>query len=323
MTDVDPANRSRESAPPFPPPGLAERLERVLPPENLKAFLEDERTRSGTCFRVNTLKSSVKTILERMNHASIHCTPSEWCDEAIVADAPVRRLQEVPGWEEGDFHIQSASSIAAALVLDPKPGEWVLDLCAAPGSKTSHLAALMKNEGRLVANDLSRSRAHRLRAVLKLLGARATVRVGPGERAGLREPETYDRVLVDAPCSGEGMMRRGQPETWSNWKPKTPARLSSRQKSLLHAAIDAVKPGGTVVYSTCTFAPEENELVINRALDVYEGRIRLEPIELDLPGRLPGCLGFKQKPLPARPEVVRLAPPEMDGFFIARFLKTG
>ena len=78
-----------------------------------------------------------------------------------------------------------------------------------------------------------------------------------------------------------------------------------------------------MVYSTCTFAPEENELVINRALDVYAGRIQLEPIALDLPGRLPGCLDFKGKSLPERSEVVRLAPPEMDGFFIARFLKTG
>ena len=323
MIDLDPASLSPESAAPFPPPGLADRLEQLLPPKNLKAFLEDQRTQRGTCFRVNTLKSSIQSVVDRMQQASICCTPSAWCGEALFAETSVRRLQEVPGWKEGDFHIQSASSIAAGLALDPKPGEWVLDLCAAPGSKTSHLAALMKNEGRLVANDLSRPRTHRLRAVLKLLGARATVRIGPGERAGLREPETYDRVLVDAPCSGEGMMRCGQPDTWSNWKPRTPARLSSRQKSLLHAAIDAVKPGGTVVYSTCTFAPEENELVISRALDVYEGRIQLEHIPLDLPGRIPGCLNFKGKSLAERPEVVRLAPPEMDGFFIARILKTG
>ena len=323
MNPAEPARSADRRDGGFPPVGLGERLEELLPPENLAALLEDRRTPPGTWLRVNTLKSSIDAVVDRIRDASIECAPSSWCPEAIVAEAPVRRLQEVAGWADGDFHVQSPSSIAAGLVLDPQPGEWVLDLCAAPGSKTSHLAALMGNEGRLVANDLSRSRAHRLRAVLKLLGAEATVRVGPGERMGLREPETYDRVLVDAPCSGEGMMRPGQPETWSNWKPRTPTRLSSRQKSLLHAAIDATRPGGTIVYSTCTFAPEENELVIKRALKVYEGKLHLEPIPLELPGRVTACSRFREKRMPDLPEVVRLAPPEMEGFFIAKLVKTG
>ena len=118
-------------------------------------------------------------------------------------------------------------------------------------------------------------------------------------------------------------MSAEDPRSYSTWRPRVPARLSSRQKSLLHSAIDAVKPGGTIVYSTCTFAPEENELVVERALKVYEGRIRLEPIEVALPGRIPTCREFKSKVLPERPELVRLAPPEMDGFFLARFQKLG
>ena len=118
-------------------------------------------------------------------------------------------------------------------------------------------------------------------------------------------------------------MSAEDPRSYSTWRPRVPSRLSSRQKSLLHSAIDAVKPGGTIVYSTCTFAPEENELVVERALKVYEGRIRLEPIEVELPGRISTCREFKGRALPERPELVRLTPPEMDGFFLARFQKLG
>ena len=310
-----------EDDPVFPPPGMLERLADVLPEQNLLAFLNHSLERRGNWLRVNTLRSSVEEVVGSLNRASINSRISTWCPEAVYAEENTRVLQEIGGWDRGAFHIQSPSSIAAGLALAPKPGERVLDMCAAPGSKTSHLSAMMQNEGHLVANDLSKTRSHRLRAVLKLLGATAEVRVGPGERIGRREPESYDRILVDAPCSGEGMMRAADPKTYSRWRPKTPSRLSSRQKSLLHSAIDALKPGGTLVYSTCTFAPEENELVLERALKVYEGRIRLEHIELDLPGRIPNCRSFKGKRLPDRPEFIRLAPPEMDGFFLARLQK--
>ena len=300
---------------------MIERLGEVLPESNLEAFLDTARRVRGTWLRVNTLRSSVERIKQQLTRASVEYTTSAWCPEALLAQGSVRAVQQLGGWDQGAFHIQSPSSIAASLALDPRPGESVLDMCAAPGSKTSHLAALMNNEGRLIANDLSKARSHRLRSVLDLLGAKATVRVGPGERIGRREPETYDRILVDAPCSGEGMMNAEDPRTYARWKPKTPARLASRQKSLLHSAIEALKPGGTIVYSTCTFAPEENELVVERALKVYDGRVGLETIELDLPGRVPACRQFKGKALPERNEYVRLAPPEMDGFFLVRLRK--
>ena len=321
MADPDARRQQQAGETGFPPPGLVERLAEVLPETNLAAFLGGVRRQEGTWLRVNTLKSSVEQVRASLGEVGIACTTSSWCPEAIHAEGTIRTVQEVGGWNRGFFHIQSPSSIAAVLALDPRPGERILDLCAAPGSKTSHLAAVMDNTGHLVANDLSKNRAHRLRSVLELLGAKAEVRVGPGERIGRREPETYDRILVDAPCSGEGMMSARDPRSYSTWRPRVPSRLSSRQKSLLHSAIDAVKPGGTIVYSTCTFAPEENELVVERALKVYEGRISLEPIEVALPGRMPACREFKGKVLPERPQLLRLAPPEMDGFFLAKFRK--
>ncbi|MCH2144109.1 MAG: RsmB/NOP family class I SAM-dependent RNA methyltransferase [Phycisphaerales bacterium] len=307
-----------EAGPAFPPPELLARLKTVLPEDRLDAFLHDSTERRRPTIRVNTICSDIDTVRGELEEAGIKTTPVEWCPDALRCDADSRSLQETPSWRSGSFHIQSLSSMATAPMLQPEPGERILDMCAAPGSKTSHIAALMRNEGTLVANDLSRSRMHRMRAILDQLGARVTTRLGPGEQIGHREPDSFDRVLLDAPCSGEGMMKSDDPKTWSGWRPNTSKRLGSRQKSLLHSAIDAVRPGGVVVYSTCTFAPEENELVLQRAMKRYEGRIELEPLPLEIPGSLDPIESWNDKALPDLRHARRLAPPGMDGFFIAR-----
>lgn len=311
--------RSDESAqPPFPPPELLERLREILPKDRLAAYLDAASVQRTASIRVNPLRTSLDAVITQLQEATIGFEPLDWCEHALQTDATARRLQELPAWDDGGFHIQSLSSIATTLVLDPLPGEHVLDMCAAPGSKTSHIGALMRNSGRLVANDLSRARMHRLRSVLGHLGVEAELRTGPGEKIGHREPGTFDRVLVDAPCSGEGRMRADEPDSHANWTRNRPKKLSSRQKSLLHSAIEAVRPGGIVVYSTCTFAPEENELVLSRALERYGDHVRLETIETELPGAMAPLKEFKGRSIRAMPEAIRLAPPSMDGFFIAR-----
>ena len=307
----------------FPPPELLERLEVVLPADRLQAFLQGATEDRTVTIRVNTLKSDHESVRRELTLADIMTTEVPWCPEALMTNTTARALQETESWQNGFFHIQSLSSIAVSPVLDPRPGERILDMCAAPGSKTSHIAALMNREGELVANDLSKARMHRMRAILDKLGVEATVRVGPGDQIGRREPTSFDRVLVDAPCSGEGRMRADDPKTYANWRRSVPRRLGSRQKSLLHSAIDAVKPGGVVVYSTCTFAPEENELVLARALDRYRGRLELEPLPLTIPGGLQPLESWKDKALPDLHLACRLAPPAMEGFFIARLRRTG
>ena len=307
----------------FPPPELLERLEVVLPADRLQAFLHGASEDRTVAIRVNTLKSDRESVRRELKLADIMTTEVSWCPEALMTNTTARALQETESWQNGFFHIQSLSSIAVSPVLDPRPGERILDMCAAPGSKTSHIAALMNREGELVANDLSKARMHRMRAILDKLGVDATVRVGPGDQIGRREPTSFDRVLVDAPCSGEGRMRADDPKTYANWRRSVPRRLGSRQKSLLHSAIDAVKPGGVVVYSTCTFAPEENELVLARALDRYRGRLELEPLPLTIPGGLQPLESWNDKALPDLHRACRLAPPAMEGFFIARLRRTG
>lgn len=300
------------------PTELFERLQEILPPQRLEAFFTSANSPRHVSIRVNTLEADSTGVQRRLEEAGTELRTVEWCTDAFLTDTTARALQDTADWQRGGFHVQSLSSIATALVLDPQPGERVLDMCAAPGSKTSHLAALMRNDGELVANDLSRARVHKLRAVLEHLGAHARIRQGPGEKIGRREPAAYDRVLVDAPCSGEGRIRHDEPASWESWRRSIPRRLSSRQKSLLHSAIEAVRPGGVIVYSTCTFAPEENELVLQRALERYSDRIELDPLPLQIPGALAPVSTWNGKPLPDMALARRLAPPQMDGFFIAR-----
>ena len=307
----------------FPPERLRERLQQILPEERYEAFLDQALLPRRSHVRVNTLRSGVQEVREDLDRMGIEHAPLSWCDHAFATTSEPRALQRSELWKSGGFHIQSPSSIATSLVLEPEPGERILDMCAAPGSKTSHIAALMNNEGELVANDLSKPRMHRMRALLELLGAQAQVRRSAGEQIGRREPVSFDRVLVDAPCSGEGRMRPDDPGTYENWRPKVPKQLGSRQKSLLHSAIEAVRPGGVVVYSTCTFAVEENEMVLARALKLYEGRIEMQPLPIELPGAMTPCMEWQNRALPDMPEARRLGPPEYDGFFIARLLKTG
>jgi 16S rRNA (cytosine1407-C5)-methyltransferase len=184
-----------------------------------------------------------------------------------VCNGTIREIQEVPSWNSGGLYIQAASSMLATHALQVEPEMRVLDMCAAPGSKTSQLAALMNNQGMLVANDRSRKRLYRLREILQTQGAtNVEVLCGPGERLGQSHADCFDRVLVDAPCSGEGRFRMDRPIRLSRWRMQEIHTLAKLQEQLLVAALRCVCVGGIVVYSTCTFAPEENEFVIDKVL---------------------------------------------------------
>src|SRR3989338_1429965 len=171
----------------------------------------------------------------------------------------------------------------SVLALDPQPGEKVLDLCAAPGSKTSQIAAQMQNSGLLLANDVRMDRIRILAATLERCGvSNAVITKNDGVALCARLAEKkfkFDRILLDAPCSGEGTLR-SSPKTFIMWNPKVVHNLSRMQKKLLAFALKCLKKGGTLVYSTCTHAPEENEGVINFALTNFP--VKIETINLPL-----------------------------------------
>ncbi len=211
----------------------------------------------------------------------------------------------------GAFYLQDASAMAPVAALDPRPGERVLDLCAAPGGKSGQIAARLNGRGFLLSNEIEFSRARILLGNLERLGvANAFVTSASAEALARALPAFFDRVLVDAPCSGEGMFRR-DPEAASQWNPDAPAGCAARQTAILNDAARMVRPGGKLVYSTCTFNRLENEGTVREFLRAHPD---FEPDAFDLPGvgaSQDGCL--------------RLWPHriEGEGHFLARFTRKG
>lgn len=171
-----------------------------------------------------------------------------------------------PWHHAGVFYFQEASAMSAVTALDPQPGERVLDLCAAPGGKSTQIAGRLKGQGLLVSNEIIPSRAKILLSNIERMGVRnAAVTCEQPERLCTALRGFFDRVLVDAPCSGEGMFRR-EPVALTEWRPELPEACANRQLAILQSAKKAVKGGGLLVYSTCTFSPEENEGVVDAFL---------------------------------------------------------
>ncbi len=201
----------------------------------------------------------------------------------LDSDAGVR-----PAHEAGAYYIQEPSAMTAAAALCPRPGERVLDLCAAPGGKSTQLAAMMGGKGLLVCNEPVPNRAQVLSRNIERMGVKNAVAVcALPEELSPRWLEFFDKILVDAPCSGEGMFRR-HPETREEWTPAAPAGCNRRQTRILHHAAAMLRPGGRLVYSTCTFNAEENEGVVEAFLRAHPD---FHLVPFSLPG-LPDCGGM-------------------------------
>ncbi len=300
------------------PREFLDRMRLILSGDALDAAIMPRAEPAVTAIRLNPLRGDPEATLAHLSARGIAFTRVPWCPEAVLAHTSVRELQQLPSSSDGDFHIQSLSSMAVTLALDPKPGESVLDLCAAPGSKTSHIAAMMSNRGRLVAVEASRPRAFRLKEVLRTLGAHAEIHVARGERWARANRGGFDRVLLDAPCSAEGRILAGDKAAAADWSIAKIRRLASSQKSLLHAGIEALREGGTLVYSTCTLAPEENELVLERALERYGDAIDIVDTHLASSLGVRALASWMGRELPASIQHARRLVPPLEGFFIAR-----
>ncbi|MDR0405299.1 MAG: RsmF rRNA methyltransferase first C-terminal domain-containing protein [Clostridiales bacterium] len=214
-----------------------------------------ERTRG---LRVNTLKISKAEFTALQGSPA---APVPWCDSGLYAEDGVpARLS--PLHTAGLFYMQEPSAMAAAIAVSPGETDRVLDLCAAPGGKSTHLSALMRNNGVLVANEIVPKRAKILSENIERLGVtNAIVTNEAPERLCAKFEKYFDKILVDAPCSGEGMFRKN-PAAAEEWSPALARICARRQLLILESAKSALKDGGELVYATCTFAPEENEGVV-------------------------------------------------------------
>lgn len=259
--------------------------------------------------RLNPLKSDFETLQKSVPVRLLPTPFSPLCFYAGELEKP----GSLGAHHAGMFYSQEPSASSAVTVLAPQPGERVLDLCAAPGGKSTQIAGLLKGEGLLWANEIVRSRANVLLSSLERLGVRNAVisSCHPQKLCeGLRG--YFDRVLVDAPCSGEGMFRR-DPDAAAQWSPESPAACAQRQMAILDSAALAVKEGGVLVYSTCTFSEEENEGVARAFLKAHP-EFEAEPVDVS----------FGRPALDDNPCARRIFPMDGgEGHFVAKFRRTG
>jgi NOL1/NOP2/sun family putative RNA methylase len=261
-----------------------ERYREIIP--NFDYFCEILRQPLPSVVRINTLKIDKSILLNRFDTAGISYACMKWHPFGLRLEVP--RPGKMIEYMLGYIHVQEEISLVPPFVLDPKPGEQILDLCAAPGSKTTQISQSMSNQGLLIANEPSLSRISSLRSNCERLGA---INVAITRYDGRRFPDhKFDRVLVDAPCSSEGMARKDQ-NVLSRCSLQRSLDLQAIQVGLLKRAIQLTKPGGVIVYSTCTFAPEENEAVVDNVLCQLGGQVRLEKVSI--PG-LDGCFGLSE-----------------------------
>ena len=247
------------------PEGFLARMKNLLEENEYEAFLSSYGQERLFSLRVNTLKTDREFFMKLVSKERASDAPSlvpvPWEQDGFYYSEKWRPGR-LPWHEAGMYYIQEASAMAPAVLCGAQPGERILDLCAAPGGKSTKLAASLRGRGLLVANEIHPDRARVLSANIERMGVRnAVVTNETPQRLASRFPVFFDRIVVDAPCSGEGMFRKEE-EALLNWSMENVYRCANRQEEILEEAASMLRPGGTLIYSTCTFAPEENEAVI-------------------------------------------------------------
>ncbi|MEZ8102626.1 16S rRNA (cytosine(1407)-C(5))-methyltransferase RsmF [Vibrio bivalvicida] len=296
-------------------------IESILPNHlNMDDFVAACQRPLRKSIRVNTLKISVDDFLARAKSKDWQLESVPWCSEGfwIEADETDIPLGNTAEHMSGLFYIQEASSMMPVSALFNQDDKFnsVLDMAAAPGSKTTQIAASMDNQGVLVANEFSASRVKVLHANIERCGVRnAALSNFDGRVFGGWLPEQFDAVLIDAPCSGEGTVRKDA-DAMKNWSKASVVEISDTQKDLIESAFHALKPGGVMVYSTCTLSIEENQQVCHHLKEVFGDDVEFESLS-DLFPQADEALteeGF----LHIFPQVY-----DCEGFFVARIRKVG
>jgi NOL1/NOP2/sun family putative RNA methylase len=279
-------------------------------------FTSDVKERPA--LRVNTLKIEECALVKRLQQKKVKLEKISYLENGYYYDATFS-LGATPEYLQGYYYLQGAASQLVAEMLGPKGGETVLDMAAAPGGKTTHMAQLMGNMGTIVALDTNAQRLAALRNNCERLMVKNVVMLKKDARFSTDFGMKFDKVLLDAPCSGNFCSEEG----WFEKRRIEDVRENSRvQRELLRAAYAVLKPGGLLVYSTCSLEPEEDELVINWLLEKFPD---LELMELDIPLGDNGILEWGgQKLNPALEKARRFWPhrTQTEGFFIAKLRKS-
>ena len=315
---------------PEPKPLFVERMKKILSEDkDFQDYIEILKTQPPKSLRVNKLKISPKELRKKLEDKG-------WKVNQIWPEYPEVMITEnilEPGefgrsFEHllGYYYIQELSSMLPVIALQPEKNEFILDLCAAPGSKTTQIASQMENTGTIIANEVNLGRIKILSSNLERCGVTNTIITRKDAIALCKKLNNqgfkFDKILLDVPCSGEGTLR-STPKTYVMWNPKTISNLSKLQKQIFKASLEILKKGGTIVYSTCTHAPEENEGVVSEILNEFKDSIKIEEIKLPVKFR-EGIIKWENQDYnPKVKKCARIYPQDNDteGFFLAKFTK--
>ena len=295
------------------PSFLKEKLEQQYGKNITKEIIEGYEIQRKVTLRVNTLKSTIEEIQKELEDAKIEYEKVSWSKEAfIIKNVREKEIKNLYSYEKGNIYVQSLSSMLPPIVLEPKEGTDILDMAAAPGGKTTQIATLVNNKASITACEINNIRAERLKYNIEKQGV-TCVYVMKTDARMIDNFFSFDKILLDAPCSGSGTLDINNLKLSEIFTPKLIQKSTASQFALLKKAINLLKQGKEMVYSTCSILQEENEQIINKMLSY--GNIEIVPIEFEgmehlplLPSKIKGTLCVRPNEL-------------YEGFFIAKIRK--
>lgn len=295
------------------PTFLEQMLEKQYGEEIAKKIIEGYSKTRKVTLRVNTLKTDSETIKNKLDEANIKYKPVTWSQEAlIIENVREKEIKALDMYENGEIYLQSLSSMFPPIILEPQEGTDILDMAAAPGGKTTQMAALIKNKASITACEMNKIRAERLKYNIEKQGA-TCVYVMVTDSRRIDSFFSFDKILLDAPCSGSGTLDTKNPNLEKNFTIKQIQKSTVAQLALLRKAITILKPRKEMVYSTCSILQEENEAIVQKILETTNTEIvpiKWKGIESlpTLPTKIPGTLCLCPNE-------------EYEGFFIAKLKK--
>jgi 16S rRNA (cytosine1407-C5)-methyltransferase len=295
-------------------------IESFYEPQHVRLIHEAIRTKRTSSFRINPLKIDTPSAINQLRKEGIRFQEIPFIQYSFLLQSPEKDLIKTELYKNGALYLQGLSGMIPPLLLGPRQNETVLDLAASPGSKTTMLAALMSNSGQIHAIEPDFIRLQRLEHNCEILGVTNTdFFKANAEKFRPPTPDLlYDKILADVPCSGEGRFNLFDTSSYIFWKEKEISKFANLQYKILKAGIDLLKVGGKLVYSTCTLNPQENEDVIKKLLETYQGSLKTIPIKLS-EVNIPEFKKVEQGKLHA----LRIIPStRFEGFFICQIEKT-
>lgn len=292
---------------------LEEMLKKQYGTETTKKIIEGFLARRKTTLRINTIKSNIEEIKNKLKEEQIEYKEVNWSKEALIIEkANEKTIQEMDIYKNGEIYMQSLSSMLPPIILEPKENTDILDMAAAPGGKTTQIAALTNNKSHITACEKNKIRVERLKYNIDKQGA-TCVFIMPKDSRFIDDFFSFDQILLDAPCSGSGTLNFNDDNIEKYFSKQLVDRSSMVQKVLLNKAIKLLKPGREMVYSTCSILACENEEVVNSV--IKNGNAEIVPINFE---------GMDELPVLSTniPGTLCIKPTELyEGFFVAKIRK--